>query len=143
MLNKLSPREGSTRKRMRVGRGPGRRGKTSGKGHKGQRSRSGGGVSTWFEGGQTPLKLRSIKRGFKNPNKIQYDVVNIKGLNTIDQVDRITPDELKRAGLVTGKNPIKILGHGELDRKISVVANRFAKTPVEKIEEKGGKAEII
>lgn len=143
MLNKLSPREGSTRKRMRVGRGPGRRGKTSGKGHKGQRSRSGGRVSTWFEGGQTPLKLRSIKRGFKNPNRVQYDVVNIKILNTIDQVDRITPDVLKKARLVTGKNPIKILGHGELDRKISIVANRFTKSAIQKIEEKGGKAEII
>lgn len=143
MLNKLSPREGSTRKRMRVGRGPGRRGKTSGKGHKGQRSRSGGRVSTWFEGGQTPLKLRSIKRGFKNLNRVQYDVVNIKILNTIDQVDRITPDVLKKARLVTGKNPIKILGHGELDRKISIVANRFTKSAIQKIEEKGGKAEII
>jgi large subunit ribosomal protein L15 len=143
MLNKLSPREGSTRKCKRVGRGPGRRGKTSGRGHKGQRSRSGGRVSTWFEGGQTPLKLRSIKRGFKNPNRIEYEVVNIKSLNTINKVDRITPDELKKARLVTGKNPIKILGHGELDRKISIIANHFTKTAIEKIEEKGGKAEII
>jgi large subunit ribosomal protein L15 len=143
MLNKLSPLEGSKKKCKRVGRGPGRRGKTSGKGHKGQRSRSGGRVSSWFEGGQTPLKLRSIKRGFKNPNRIEYDVVNIKSLNMIDKVDRITPDELKKARLVTGKNPIKILGHGELDRKISIIANRFTKTAIEKIEEKGGKAEII
>jgi large subunit ribosomal protein L15 len=143
MLNKLSPLEGSKKKCKRVGRGPGRRGKTSGKGHKGQRSRSGGRVSSWFEGGQTPLKLRSIKRGFKNPNRIEYDVVNIKSLNMIDKVDQITPDELKKAGLVTGKNPIKVLGDGELDRKISIIANRFTKTAIKKIEEKGGKAEII
>jgi large subunit ribosomal protein L15 len=143
MLNKLSPPKGSKKKCKRIGRGPGRRGKTSGKGHKGQRSRSGGRVSPWFEGGQTPLKLRSIKRGFKNPNRIEYEVVNIKSLNMIDKVDRITPDELKKARLVTGKKPIKILGDGELDRKISIIANRFTKTAIEKIEEKGGKAEII
>ena len=143
MLNKLSPQEGSKKKCKRIGRGPGRRGKTSGKGHKGQRSRSGGRVSSWFEGGQTPLKLRSIKRGFRNPNRIEYEVVNIKSLNMIDEVDQITPDELKKAGLVTGKNPIKILGDGELDRKISIIANRFTKTAIKKIEDRGGKAEII
>jgi large subunit ribosomal protein L15 len=143
MLNKLSPHVGSKKKCKRVGRGPGRRGKTSGKGHKGQRSRSGGRVSSWFEGGQTPLKLRSIKRGFKNPNRIEYDVVNIKSLNMIGKVDQITPEELKKAGLVKGKNPIKILGDGELDRRISVMANGFTKTAIKKIEEMGGKAEII
>ena len=143
MLNKLSPHEGSKKKCKRIGRGPGRRGKTSGKGHKGQRSRSGGRVSSWFEGGQTPLKLRSIKRGFKNPNRVEYEVVNIKSLNMIDKVDQITPDELKKAGLVTGKSPIKILGYGELDRKVSIIANRFTKSAIEKIEEKGGKAEIV
>ena len=143
MLNKLSPHEGSKKKCKRIGRGPGRRGKTSGKGHKGQRSRSGGRVSSWFEGGQTPLKLRSIKRGFKNPNRVEYEVVNIKTLNMIDKVDQITPDELKKAGLVTGKSPIKILGYGELDRKVSIIANRFTKSAIEKIEEKGGKAEIV
>ncbi len=143
MLNKLSPQEGSKRKAKRVGRGPGRRGKTSGKGHKGQRSRSGGKVSSWFEGGQTPLKLRSIKRGFKNPNRVEYEVVNIRSLSIIDKVDQITPDELKKAGLVTGKNPIKILGDGELDRKINIKANGFTKTAIKKIEERGGRAEII
>jgi large subunit ribosomal protein L15 len=143
MLNRLSPQEGSKKRRKRVGRGPGRRGKTSGKGHKGQRSRSGGRVSSWFEGGQTPLKLRSIKRGFRNPNRIEYELVNIKSLNVIGEVDQITPDELKKAGLVTGKNPIKILGNGELDRQINVIANRFTKTAIKKIEERGGKAEII
>lgn len=143
MLNKLSPQDGSKRMRKRVGRGPGRRGKTSGKGHKGQRSRSGGRVSSWFEGGQTPLKLRSIKRGFKNPGRIEYEVVNIKRLSMIDKVDQITPEELKKAGLVTGKNPIKILGDGELDRKITIKANGFTKTAIKKIEERGGRAEII
>lgn len=143
MLNKLSPQEGSKKKSKRVGRGPGRRGKTSGKGHKGQRSRSGGRVSSWFEGGQTPLKLRSIKRGFRNPNRVEYELVNIKSLNMIGKVDRITPDELKKAGLVTGKKPIKILGDGELDGKISIIAHRFTKTAIKKIEERGGKAEII
>lgn len=143
MLNKLSPQEGSKKKCKRVGRGPGRRGKTSGRGHKGQRSRSGGRVSSWFEGGQTPLKLRSIKRGFRNLNRIEYEVVNIRSLNMVGEVDQITPEELKKAGLVTGKNPVKILGDGELDRKISITANGFTKTAIKKIEEKGGKAKII
>lgn len=143
MLNKLSPQTGSKRRSKRVGRGPGSRGKTSGRGHKGQRSRSGGRVSPWFEGGQTPLKLRSIKRGFRNPNRVEYDVVNIKSLSAIDKLDLITPEELKKAGLVSGKNPIKILGDGELDRKISVKANGFTKTAIKKIEQMGGKAEII
>lgn len=143
MLSNLSPKAGSKSKRKRVGRGAGSKGKTSGKGHKGQRSRSGGKVSSWFEGGQTPLKMRSIKRGFKNPNRIEYDLVNIRSLNLIEKVDQITPEELKKFGFATGKNPIKILGDGELERKVDVIANRFTKAAIKKIEERGGKAETI
>jgi large subunit ribosomal protein L15 len=143
MLNKLSAPSGSKTKGKRVGRGLANKGKTSGRGHKGQRSRSGGRVSSWFEGGQTPLKLRSVKRGFKSPNKIKFDIVNIKNLNVFDKVDQITPDELKKAGLVTGKNPIKVLGEGELERAINIKASGFSKKAISKIEEKGGKAQII
>ena len=91
----------------------------------------------------TPLKMRSIKRGFKNPNRIEYDLVNIRSLNLIEKVDQITPEELKKFGFATGKNPIKILGDGELERKVDVIANRFTKAAIKKIEERGGKAETI
>ncbi|MFQ5787500.1 MAG: 50S ribosomal protein L15 [Thermodesulfobacteriota bacterium] len=143
MLDNLNPQIGSKKEKKRVGRGKTNRGKTSGRGHKGQRSRSGGSVSPWFEGGQTPLKLRSLKRGFNNPNRITYDVVNINKLNIFDGSDQITTQELKKAGLVSGRNPVKILGGGELEKTLDVKANGFSKAAIKKIEEKGGKAEII
>jgi large subunit ribosomal protein L15 len=143
MLNKLTPPKGATKKKKRVGRGPGSHGKTSGRGHKGQGSRSGGNVSPWFEGGQTPIKLRSPKRGFRNPFKTVYDIVNVKDLNSFNEGDIITPEELKKAGLVGGKNPVKVLGEGELSRAVTVRAHGFSKSAVAKVEEKGGKAETI
>jgi len=143
MLGNLNPRIGSKKDKKRIGRGKTNRGKTSGRGHKGQRSRSGGRVSPWFEGGQSPLKLRSVKRGFNNPNRVTYDVVNIVKLNIFDGSDHITPDELKKAGLVSGKNPVKILGVGELENTLNVKANGFSRQAIKKIEEKGGRAEII
>jgi large subunit ribosomal protein L15 len=143
MLNKLTPPKGATKKKKRVGRGPGSHGKTSGRGHKGQGSRSGGNVSPWFEGGQTPLKLRSPKRGFRNPFKTVYDIINVKDLNSFNEGDIITPEELKKAGLVGGKNPVKVLGEGELNRAVTVRAHGFSKSALAKVEEKGGKAETI
>ncbi len=143
MLNKLTPPKGATKKKKRVGRGPGSHGKTSGRGHKGQGSRSGGNVSPWFEGGQTPLKLRSPKRGFRNPFKTVYDVINVKDLNNFNEGDIITPEELKKAGLVGGKNPVKVLGEGELNRAVTVRAHGFSKSALAKVEEKGGKAETV
>lgn len=143
MLNNLSPQPGSKKKRKRVGRGPGSTGKTSGKGHKGQNSRSGGGVSPWFEGGQTALKLRSPKRGFTSRNKEEYDLINIRDLNRFTDAEVLTPEEFKSSGLSGGKNPIKILGQGELERKVTIKAHAFSKGAIKKIEDKGGKAEIL
>jgi large subunit ribosomal protein L15 len=143
MLNNLSPQPGSKKNKKRVGRGSGSTGKTSGKGHKGQNSRSGGGVSPWFEGGQTALKLRSPKRGFTSRNKEEYDLVNIRDLNRFASGDVITPEELKSSGLTSGKNPVKVLGQGELEQAVTVKAHAFSKGAQKKIEDKGGKAEIL
>ncbi len=143
MLNNLSPQPGSKKQKKRVGRGTGSTGKTSGRGHKGQRSRSGGKLPAWFEGGQTALKLRSPKRGFTSRRTLEYDLVNIRDLNRFKEGDVITREELLGAGLIKGRNPVKILGTGELERSVSVQADAFSKTAAKKIEEKGGKADII
>lgn len=143
MLNSLSPQPGSKKQRKRVGRGPGSTGKTSGKGHKGQKARSGGKVSPWFEGGQTTLKLRSPKRGFTSRNKEKFDLVKVSDLNRFNDGDVITDVELKGAGLTKGKNPVKVLANGELEKKLTVRATAFSKAAIKKIEDKGGKADII
>lgn len=143
MLNSLSPQPGSKKQRKRVGRGPGSTGKTSGKGHKGQKARSGGKVSPWFEGGQTALKLRSPKRGFTSRNKEKFDLVKVSDLNRFNDGDVITDVELKGAGLTKGKNPVKVLANGELEKKLIVKATAFSKAAIKKIEDKGGKADII
>lgn len=143
MLDKIIFPEGAVKGRKRLGRGPGCHGKTSGKGHKGQRSRSGGRVSPWFEGGQTPLKMRSPKRGFRSPHKIFYDIVNIRDLNNFKDGELITPEGLKSRGLVSGRNPVKILGDGELNISIVVKAHGFSKEAIRKLEDRGGKAENI
>ncbi|MCL4245172.1 MAG: 50S ribosomal protein L15 [Candidatus Dadabacteria bacterium] len=143
MLNSLSPQPGSKKQRKRVGRGTGSTGKTSGKGHKGQKARSGGKVSPWFEGGQTALKLRSPKRGFTSRNKEKFDLVKVSDLNRFNDGDVITDVELRGAGLTKGKNPVKVLANGELEKKLTVKATAFSKAAIKKIEEKGGKADII
>ncbi len=143
MLNNLSPQPGSKKQRKRVGRGTGSTGKTSGKGHKGQRSRSGGKVSPWFEGGQTALKLRSPKRGFTSRSTLEYDLINVQALNRFEEGAVVSREEFINAGLVKGKNPVKILGNGEIERALTVKADAFSKSAVKKIEEKGGKADII
>lgn len=143
MLNKLSPQPGSKKQKKRVGRGTGSTGKTSGKGHKGQRARSGGKVAAWFEGGQTPLKMRSPKRGFTSRKTEKFDIVNIADLNMFGEGDVVTREEFVGAGLVRGKNPVKVLGNGDLDRTLTVKADAFSKGAILKIEGKGGKADII
>jgi large subunit ribosomal protein L15 len=143
MLNTLSPHPGSKKNKKRVGRGSGSTGKTSGRGHKGQGSRSGGKVSPWFEGGQTALKLRSPKRGFTNKKSVKYDIINVSDLNRFGEGEVVTREELVRSGLVKGKNPIKILGNGSLERALTVNADAFSKGATVKIEEKGGKANTI
>lgn len=143
MLNKLSPQPGSKKNRKRVGRGPGSTGKTSGKGHKGQNARTGGGVSPWFEGGQTPIKMRTPKRGFASPNKVSFDLVKIQDLGKFSEGDTVTPTELIQSGLASGKKPIKILGNGDMPFALTVKADAFSKGAIQKIEDKGGKAETI
>lgn len=143
-LNELKPKAGSKKKRKRVGRGHGSgHGKTSGKGHKGQNARSGGGVPLWFEGGQMPLQRRVPKRGFTNIFKKEYTAVNIDDLSLFAQDGDITPEMLKRAGLVKKTNNIKILGNGELTAALTVHASRFSKAAKEKIEKAGGRAMVI
>ena len=143
-LDELTPAQ-STKSRTRVGRGIGSGlGKTSGRGHKGQKARSGGGVRRGFEGGQTPLYRRLPKRGFTNINRKEYAIVNLETLNKFEDGTEITPELLKDMGLVKKQlDGIKVLGNGELTKKLTVKASMFSKTAKEKIEKNGGKAEVI
>lgn len=146
-LNELKPAPGSTRKRKRIGRGNGSgKGGTAGRGHKGQKSRSGASIPAWFEGGQMPLVRRVPKRGPRRiaHKRFEYDVVNIKTLNLFEDELEVNPERLREAGIVKRKNAlIKILGDGELDKKLNVRAHRFSKSAIEKIEAKGGTVEVI
>lgn len=145
-LHELKPNEGSVQTRKRVGRGPGSGlGKTSGKGHKGQNARSGGGVRPGFEGGQLPLFRRLPKRGFNNYEfRTEYAVVNVGDLNDFKDGSVIELKNLKESGLVKKeKDGIKMLGSGELTKKLTVKANKFSSTAKEKIENAGGKIEVI
>lgn len=147
-LNELRPNEGGgSKSRKRLGRGIGSGlGKTSGKGHKGQNARSGGGVRPGFEGGQMPLFRRLPKRGFTNIFAKDFATINIEQLNRFDENTVITPELLIQEGLVKKNktnNGIKILGNGDLTVKITVQAHKFSKTATEKIEAAGGKVEVI
>ncbi|NLM62944.1 MAG: 50S ribosomal protein L15 [Mollicutes bacterium] len=145
-LHNLYPNSGATKNSKRVGRGPGSGlGKTSGRGHKGQKARSGGGVKIWFEGGQTPLFRRIPKRGFSNaPFKKVYAVINLDDLNKFEDGTVVTPELLKEMGIVKKQlDGIKVLGKGNLDKKLHVKANKFSSTAQAKIEKLGGKAEVI
>ena len=143
---KLHELEKSTKVRKRIGRGPGSgNGKTAGKGQKGQKARSGGGVRVGFEGGQLPLFRRLSKRGFNNYNfRTVYATVNVSDLNKFDENTVVTPELLIESGLVTKElDGIKILGNGELSKKLTVKANKFSKEAVNKIEKIGGTVEVI
>jgi large subunit ribosomal protein L15 len=119
-------------------------GKTSGRGQKGQGSRSGSGIRRGFEGGQMPYFQRLPKRGFTNIFKQKWNIVNVSDLANFDQGTVITQEMLHGAGLIRNlSDPLKVLGNGELDRKLEVKANRFSKQALEKIEAAGGKAEVI
>ena len=145
-LHELSPNPGSVSSRKRVGRGPGSGlGKTSGKGHKGQNARSGGGVRVGFEGGQLPLFRRLSKRGFNNYEfRTVYATVNVSDLNRFEDGTTVTPELLIETGLVKKElDGIKVLGNGELTKKLVVKANKFSESAKEKIENNGGKAEVI
>ncbi len=145
-LHTLYQPEGAVKERKRVGRGVATgNGKTAGKGHKGQNARSGGGVRPGFEGGQLPLFRRLPKRGFSNaPFKIEYATINVSDLEKFEDGAVVTPELLKEMGILKQQlDGVKVLGNGELTKKITVKANRFSKTAVEKIEKMGGKAEVI
>jgi len=145
-LHELSPNPGSVKVRKRVGRGAGSGlGKTSGKGHKGQNARSGGGVRVGFEGGQLPLFRRLSKRGFNNYEfRTVYATVNVGDLNRFEEGTTVTPELLIETGLVKKElDGIKVLGNGELTKKLTVKANKFSSSAKTKIENIGGKTEVI
>lgn len=144
-LSNLKPAIGSTKNRKRLGRGPGSgQGKTAGKGHKGQKARSGGSVKAGFEGGQMPLQRRLPKRGFTPLTKKVYALVNLRDLAQFEAGSTIDLEALGKAGLVKQiLDGVKILGDGELTVALTVKAHKFSKSAVEKIEAAGGKAEVI
>ena len=145
-LHELEKNIGATYKRKIVGRGRGSGlGKTSGKGHKGQNARSGGGVRAIFEGGQTPLYRRLPKRGFNNYEfAIKYAVINVGDLNRFEDGTVVSPALLKEVGLVKKQlDGIKVLGNGILEKKLTIQANKFSKTALEKIEASGSKFEVM
>jgi len=143
-ISELKPNEGARKRAKRLGRGPGSgHGKTATKGHKGQKARTGGGVKPGFEGGQMPLQRRIPKRGFKNPFKKEYAVINLKDITGIDS-DIITPELLKDKGIVKSlKDGLKVLAEGELKRAITIKAHAFSAQAVEKIKASGGTPEVI
>ena len=145
-LHELEKNIGATKKRKIVGRGRGSGlGKTSGKGHKGQNARSGGGVRPVFEGGQTPLYRRLPKRGFNNAQfATVYAVINVSDLNRFENGTVVSPALLKEVGLVKNQlDGIKVLGNGNLEKKLTVQANKFSKAAKDKIEASGSKIEVM
>ena len=145
-LHELEAVYGSTKNRKRVGRGQGSgTGKTSGKGEKGQNARSGGGVRPGFEGGQLPLFRRLSKRGFNNYNfRTVYSTVNVEDLNRFEDDTVVTIELLKEVGLIKKElDGVKVLGGGELKKKLTVRANAFTRSAIEKINNNGGKTEVI
>jgi len=143
-LEDIKPAAGSRKKDKRVGRGIGSgHGKTSCKGHKGQKARSGGSVGPAFEGGQMPLQRRLPKRGFKNIFKVEYAIINLRDINRIEGLDIITFDVLRDKGIIKNlKDGIKVLGGGEIQRPITVKADAFSASALTKIAAAGGKAEV-
>jgi large subunit ribosomal protein L15 len=144
-LHELIPAVGSRKARKRVGRGIGSgMGKTSTRGHKGQNSRSGGGVRPGFEGGQNPLYRRLPKRGFTNKWRKEFAIVNLAELNKFAAGTEVTPEILQESGIVkNARDGIKILGNGDITVQLTVKANKFSQSAVEKIQAAGGKTEVI
>ncbi len=143
-LHELKANPGARKRKTRVGRGRGSGlGKTSGRGQKGQKARSGGGVRPGFEGGQMPLTRRLPKRGFKNPFRVEYQVVNVGQLNMFPAGTEVTVDLLREKRLVRRRMPVKVLGEGDLDRALTVRVQAFSKSAIEKIEAVSGKTEVV
>lgn len=144
-LNELKHAKGARRSRKRVGRGPGSgRGKTSGRGHKGQKSRSGGQIPAWFEGGQMPIARRIPIKGFKNPNRRVYEIVNLRDLERSGLEGDVTVDVLRASGVVKGsKKPVKVLAIGDITRALDLKVHAASAKAVEKITAAGGSVELI
>ncbi len=144
-LNELKPVPGSVKRRKRLGTGSASgRGGTCTKGHKGQKCRSGGGVPPWFEGGQMPLQRRVPKRGFTNPTRKFYQVVNVCDLDRFEAGSTIGLDELRKARLISKVAvPVKLLGNGTIDRALTVRVHAASKSAIEKVDQGGGKVEIL
>ena len=144
-LHDLKPAVGATTAPKRLGRGTGSGlGKTSGKGHKGAKARSGGGKRPGFEGGQMPLTMRLPKRGFTNKWRTEYVAINVDRLEIFEDGQVVTPVELIEMGIIKKiEDGVKIMGNGELTKKLTVQANKFTASAKEKIEAEGGKAEVI
>ncbi|MBR0235185.1 MAG: 50S ribosomal protein L15 [Clostridia bacterium] len=144
-LHELAPAEGSVKASFRKGRGAGSgNGKTAGKGHKGQNARSGGGVRPGFEGGQIPLYRRLPKRGFKNRFATHYTTINVELLNSFDNGAEISLETLLECGKISKANDgLKVLGRGEITKKVTVKASSFSASAKEKIEAAGGKCEVV
>lgn len=143
-LHDLVPNAGARKTKTRRGRGLGSGlGKTAGRGHKGQKARSGGSIRPGFEGGQMPLQRRLPKRGFVNPFRVEYEVVNLGALTIFEPNTTVTIELLKERRLVRRNLPVKVLGEGELDRALVVQVNAYSKSAKEKIEALSGRAEVI
>lgn len=142
-LNELMPSEGSRTNRKRIGRGTSSgTGKTAGRGQKGQKAR--GKVRLGFEGGQMPLYRRIPKRGFTNINRKEFAIVNLDALNVFDEGAEVTPESLLKAGIISKQlSGVKVLGNGEIAKKLTVKANKFSESAVKAIEAAGGKTEVI
>lgn len=144
-LHELKPNPGSIKNKKRLGRGTATgQGKTAGRGQDGQNSRAGGGTRPGFEGGQMPLYRRIPKRGFTNIFATNYSEINIDTLNRFEDGTEVTPEMLKELGIVKKQlDGVKVLGRGELEKKLTVKAHKFSKSAIEKIEAAGGKVEVI
>jgi large subunit ribosomal protein L15 len=144
-IEEMKPAEGSRKKSKRVGRGIGSgHGKTSCKGHKGQKARSGGTVGLGFEGGQMPLQRRLPKRGFRNRFGVEFSIIDLDTINSLTGIDVITPELLREKKIVRDlKDGLKVLGDGKIERPVTVRATAFSASAAEKIAAAGGKAEVI
>ena len=144
-LEDLQPAAGSRKRNKRVGRGVGSgHGKTSCKGHKGQKARSGGTKGAGFEGGQMPLQRRLPKRGFKNHFAVEFAIINLKDINTLKGMDIITPESLLEKGVIKDlKSGLKVLGEGDIQRPVTIKADAFSASALAKIAAAGGKAEVV
>jgi large subunit ribosomal protein L15 len=144
-IEEIKPAEGSRKRNKRVGRGVGSgHGKTSCKGHKGQKARSGGTTGLGFEGGQMPLQRRLPKRGFKNRFGVEYAVINLDRINALKDMDVVTPEVLLEKRIIKDmKDGLKVLGGGKIERPVTVKATAFSSAAAEKIAAAGGKAEVL